>query len=240
VSDKTTKVDKFILWCKNHKFISILVIVGLVIIYLGNITGAVEKLCGLFRSNSPPISASNTNAPSKTEVKWLPPELPDGCNEIYLSLGNGIESYERVDWLRNPTNRPSFFTWNGITPFDGYVKNNRFYVDFDIPVHEPNTSKVIKIRNMKIDPTQIPPEWDVNYSSNALEIVNEDNVPLCQVYYKNPFEVNINGIFIFNGSCIAFGKNGMRGFGFNENPASLDLKPLFKYPANLHRGEFAN
>jgi hypothetical protein len=69
MGQRITKVENFIRWCENHKLISILVIVGLVIIALGNFTNALETIYGLFKSSSQPISISNTNTPSEAQTK---------------------------------------------------------------------------------------------------------------------------------------------------------------------------
>lgn len=170
---------------------------------------------------------------------WEPPELPSGCDRVYIALGNGMMLGEHVSEMSKPTNRPVMIAVeSGVQPITPYVRDNRFYVDFDIPIYESRFEGTIKIRDFKIG--TIPPEWDANYNSNALEIVNSRNVPLCQIYYKSPNQIAIFGIFKFGNWCEAWGKNGVLPFNSNTPPEALGLKPLFKYPANLHRGELAD
>ena len=87
MGERITKVERFIRWCENHKWISILVIIGIIIISLGNFTDALEKICDLFKSNPALISISSTNAPSETAVTWQPPELPPGCSNVTVFFG---------------------------------------------------------------------------------------------------------------------------------------------------------
>ncbi|MGA2278951.1 MAG: hypothetical protein ABSG80_01460 [Verrucomicrobiota bacterium] len=62
MGEKITKVDEFIRWCKNHRLISILLFVCLIIIGLGQLTDALEKIHTFFKP-SPEVltSATRTN-----------------------------------------------------------------------------------------------------------------------------------------------------------------------------------
>jgi hypothetical protein len=58
--------------------------------------------------------------------------------------------------------------------------------------------------------------------------------PMLQVYYKTPTHLVVNGVFPTpEGICIA-SENGTIWRPIQPHP----IKPLFKYPAYQHRGEF--
>ena len=60
-----TRGNPFVRWCKNNKWISIVVIGGIIIICIGEFTGAVEKIRALFKlspSLSPSVDVNNANS----------------------------------------------------------------------------------------------------------------------------------------------------------------------------------
>jgi hypothetical protein len=64
MGERITKVDEFILWCKNHKWISIVLIISLAIIALGQLTDAVEKIEDFLKSSSAPSSSVKSESPA--------------------------------------------------------------------------------------------------------------------------------------------------------------------------------
>jgi hypothetical protein len=56
---RITKVDEFINWCKNHKLISVIIIIALIVIGFGKFTDALNKIHIFFKAN--PSASSSTN-----------------------------------------------------------------------------------------------------------------------------------------------------------------------------------
>ncbi len=115
----------------------------------------------------------------------------------------------------------------------------------DIPID----SETIEVRGGQFS-AKLPPKWDMNFNSNALEIVTENNNPIYQVYYRRPDQVIVNGIFARGGFLIAATTNGFEWWTGESNVVSnlndfysglkqTGLKPIFKYPAFSHHGEYA-
>lgn len=94
----------------------------------------------------------------------------------------------------------------------------------------------------------LPSDWDCNHSANGIEVVNEDLVPIFQLYYKNDTHIVINGAITYaNGSetgvVLISESDGLRGrhvpTHLFEEIKALKLKRLFKYPAWKYPGQFA-
>jgi hypothetical protein len=146
--------------------------------------------------------------------EWQPPELPDGCEKVYLIAGARITIL--VEKLKTGPHVP--FDINGTTPITVSLRNHRLYVDTEI-VGPKNTKTVI--RNGKIGPTWLG--WDRNSSSNAFEIVDETRTPVLQVIYEQPERVVVNGVFA----------------GGNIFWQGQTRKALFKYPAYRYPSQYA-
>lgn len=261
MGERITKVGKFIRLCENHKSVSIVVIFGLVIIALGNLTDALEKIYGLFKPSSPPISISNTNAPVETRAKWQPPELPPNCSNIFIFFG---EQY--VTWPLFAAKVPPMEAGQGFPlkdmPFEftnGYDFIDKISIrkgavravaadgskyDFPIVPYVKNNRLFVYVKvpfdnerssismSDSLD-SQLPARWDRNYTSNAFEIVREDMLPVLQVFYKRANEIQVNGIFIVNTNDVlgSFGGNPTVIYVFGVFPTE-DQKAVIK-PAPL-------
>ena len=95
----------------------------------------------------------------------------------------------------------------------------------------------------KINPKN---SWDRNYSSNALEVKNASGEVVLQIKLVED-RIQFQGkLYDSNGRGIAFGKMlGQDGWGggiemTGQNHPNLEMKinPIFKYPSELHLGEF--
>jgi hypothetical protein len=98
----------------------------------------------------------------------------------------------------------------------------------------------------------LPSNWDCNHSAKAVEVVNENLIPIFHIYYKDDTHLVINGAITYinngnNGFVLASETNGMTMGGANLSAdeffskiKALNIKPLFKYPAWQHPGEYAD
>jgi hypothetical protein len=173
-------------------------------------------------------------------AQWLPPELPTNCIDVTMIWGGNFFG-DYVSKARN-TNLP--IDYNGVAPFSVRVENNRLYVDCNFFTQDYG---FIKIRGNSISP-QLPQRWDMNMSSNALEIVDENMAPVFQLFYKRPDEVAINGVFQIGGMVWFASDKHLEYFGTNNvdyikasqsNFKALTdrVRPIFKYPAWNHKGQ---
>lgn len=100
----------------------------------------------------------------------------------------------------------------------------------------------------KVNPSK---SWDRNYSSNALEVQNADGEIVFQVKIKKDFggldAAHFQGIFFdSDGNGIGFTESeNQKGAVFSFSKANSgqtlpQIKPLFKYPSELHLGELAD
>lgn len=94
----------------------------------------------------------------------------------------------------------------------------------------------------KIRPNDL---WDRNYSENALEIKDNSGDVIFQVILTEN-KVQLQGKF-YDSKGKGWAIYGDKGGGGNITPIGADspfpdvkIKPLFKYPSDLHLGEFIN
>lgn len=99
----------------------------------------------------------------------------------------------------------------------------------------------------------LPDNWDCNHSDKGIEIVNEKQTPIFQMYYKDDAHIVINGAFTFvnhgikgcvfdseeTAEVIEFGGDYAPDEFFKKVEA-LKMQRLFKYPAWRHPGEYAD
>lgn len=187
------------------------------------------------------VEITNGPPPTNTTAAWTPPELPPNCTNVYLSYG-GNSSEMTPEEIK----KAHFININGFEPFKWRVDSNRFYVDVDIPYED----RIINLRGGKSS-SQLPPMWDMNFTSNALEIVTISNNPIYQVYYRRPDEIALGGVFAKGGMMVAFTSKGMEWWSGTNNVRSnlnafysgqkpTGLAPIFKYPSFKHKGEYSD
>jgi len=109
---------------------------------------------------------------------------------------------------------------------------------------------VAEISNNEWKVSPSPRTWDRNYSSNALEVQNADGEIVFQVRIEKGFDSSVvahfQGIFFdSDGQGIAFvaaptGGAYITFITTNSTSRIPQIKPLFKYPSELHLGEFAD
>ena len=61
--DKQTRVDAFIRFCKNNKVISVVLVLGIIVIALSQLTEAVDKICSFFRPDKQVVTSQSTHEP---------------------------------------------------------------------------------------------------------------------------------------------------------------------------------
>jgi len=119
--------------------------------------------------------------------------------------------------------------WNGFAEVDGerplrmYVEGNDLYID--AKVYDERGTVVLELAKSVIT-NSLPPGWDVNYASNAMEVVDANQAPVFQMIRDHPGVIRLNGTWYGKrGSVIASGRK---------------LAPIFKYPYWKYPGQFAD
>jgi hypothetical protein len=189
-------------------------------------------------NNQTVVTQSEIQRPKE---QWQPPELPEECKNVYLMFG-GTSTEMTIEEIK----KAHYLFMGGFEPIKWRVNSNRFYIDVAIPLGD----RIINVKGGRIS-AELPPKWDMNFNSNAVEIVAENNNPLYQVIYRRPDQVVVNGIFSRGDFLISATTNGFEWWtgksnvattlrGFYSGTTSTGFKPIFKYPAWHFPGKYVN
>lgn len=206
------------------KWTAVCFVVATIVALLANLTSIPNNVMGWY------LNWKAIHGGGDTISAWQPPELPPGCKMVYASYGN-IHRVESIAELEN--NNMVALTMSGKGPLGFYIKNHRFWYTLDYQTDW----GVINIRENHITNQSAMPEgWDMNSSSNALEIVDEGFNPILQIYYKHPQEIVVLGQIKSSGIIYSIGYNMFMQYG--HAPMSLNLQKVFKYPSFNHQGQY--
>lgn len=114
----------------------------------------------------------------------------------------------------------------GQLPFIVYLDREKLFTDADI--FAGGRRPPIRIRRNVI--YGLPPGWDGNYDSRALEIVTADTFPVFQLIYRSDDRVSVNGVFQSQGRLIIADQSGVTSVQGNL-PLFYSAEPIFKYPS---------
>lgn len=83
-----------------------------------------------------------------------------------------------------------------------------------------------------------------NYNNVALEIADDEGVPLFQVIQESPNQLRINGVFLLGispqtGTLIRLWAWDKYAETSPDQPKNFTLKPIFKYPSWKYLGQYA-
>lgn len=187
---------------------------------------------------------------------WEPPLIPEGTTYITIIFGNESESAGSAavqvpiaECVKEPMS-PIKITAMDLVKVQ--VKHNRLFVQARLPTElnaKPfhqilGTNHIFAFSGDNGSNLKLPYTWDSNSTSNAFEIVDNDDLPLLQLYYRRGDVVVIRGIFVNdnnNGGVVLFGRpHYYAGMVPTNTPDGTVRKPMFKYPSSLHQGELAD
>ncbi len=176
-----------------------------------------------------PIKEKNTQ-PTKI-VKLEEPMSSEALSTVSFSVGKGgIPFITDISKLKEHPTEP--FDFGGFKPIEIYVSNDNIYAD--VLIYGGSNLPPIQIKGNK--PVDKPPDWDFNSNRNALEVVNEKQIPIYQFIYKTPSHIVFNGIFPFpDGLILASEKDVVLK---PTLPTTFKLKRIFKYPSWQYPGEY--
>jgi len=176
-----------------------------------------------------PESILQSQAPK--ELKLKQPTFSEKVDTVLFSLGEGgITVGYKFSVLEKEAKEP--FKLGGFSPVRLYIENAKPFAD--VKIYGGSGMPPIEIKHNQI--LNKPPNWDFNSNENALEIVNENQIPVYQLYYKTTSHIVINGIFPFPGGVILANKSGAT---MNPIlPTTFGLKRIFRYPSWKYPGQY--
>lgn len=201
---------------------------------------------------SPAVTGSNnriiiSDCRGAGREKVEQPAFHEKSDYVIFSLGEGgDEMGTTIEELRKKEFHP--FLVNKYSPFTVRMKGDSLIFSFKLML--PDGRVQIKVENNEFEVNM--PGCDWNYNANALEVVNEQGVPIFQMIRKNPSHIVINGFFISPGVSIIATKSGVLSSVYPPNkpppsgvfqiPKGFDphLEPIFKYPAWKFPGKYAD
>lgn len=214
------------------------------------ITGSL--ICSTLWLEEYSISASQRPLPIGKQVErfpklamsrqWKPPELPSSAYawgnipRVRVRFG-GITFDNLIGPEDNSGPPPILFPGTGPV-FTPYVKDNRIYLKALAPIGK--AAQTIQMNNEWID--NLPTGWDVNFNDNSYEIVDDNGLPVLQIRYDAPNDIEVYGIFVAPSGAVtvAFGDDTTSvppGRGIPPIPVR---KAWFKYPAKTFLGKLAS
>lgn len=125
-----------------------------------------------------------------------------------------------------------------------YAINKELFAD--IRLFSPVTGEAFDLKKDTFK--QLAPSWDVNFSDVALEVLNEDGVPIFQMIRKSPTNIQFFGLFrvpnylLFLGfGDQAFGLKALKGEEANKYSPPPDFLPkIFRYPSWKFQGVYSD
>jgi hypothetical protein len=113
------------------------------------------------------------------------------------------------------------------------LENDKLVFSFKLWTKE--GSPPLEVENNEIKGSM--PGWDWNFTANALEMVNENGIPMFQMIKKGPRRLIFNGVFVGPEGALLVSDSGISGI---RNPRAKLPKPIFKYPAWKFPGKYAD
>jgi hypothetical protein len=152
-------------------------------------------------------------------------------------IGGNEEFYTREE-LADPRGRPIGYTFERqFFPISIHLEGDILYADASLSAGP--SEPVIEIRRNTFEVKSRPPNWDINSSESAFEVVlnKEQTFPVFQMIRKGSHAVEINGIFRVGNPhnyLIVSPK------GIFETPKHFQpLEQIFKYPSWKYPGQYA-
>lgn len=175
------------------------------------------------------ITAPNS-APPKVEFSDEGFREKDPDQFVFSLGGRGIHTTVSAASLKERDSEP--FDLGGVIPVRFYLKNGK--MQCDVTIWGGVGKAPITVTGNEFE---VRTGWDRNFTSNALEVVNEHGEPVFQMIRKRPAHWVVNGYFPHPGGLILATDSGT-----TINPTMIQpdaIKPLFKYPSWKYLGEYA-
>ncbi len=156
-----------------------------------------------------------------------------------LLMGRASMGYYK-EQLEQGKKRPGNVTVGGLNTFKPYLLKGNFCIDakvyggFRLPLIEVTCNHLAEISS----------NWDTNYTDKAIEVVDQNEVPVFQMIFESDTKIRINGVFpAENNEVLIETPEGTRRVKLdpkNATPIEVPLKRLFKYPAYRFLHQYAD
>jgi hypothetical protein len=158
----------------------------------------------------------------------------NGSQQVSVSLGN-LNMIHSLTQLNEESQ--TFGYAGGYVPIKIYADGSD--INVDVTIYDQNNSPAIKIIKNVVS---VPKGWDYNYDDKALEIVNSDNIPVFQLIKHTPYEIEIKGVFPFDGAIFISDAWGARQTSSSDttSPIAYTISSIFKYPSSQNMGKRSN
>ncbi len=157
------------------------------------------------------------------------PTFQEHVREVTFTFGTNGVTYKMTKDL---SPRPLPIVFGGIKSPILYVVDRKPYIDVEIYGGHGESVVTVK-RNQFIKPHN----WDSNSNDTALEIVDENQQPVLQLYYRTPSHIVINGVFLGQSGQILTATDDAT-YIETVGGERRQIKRIFKYPAWKYRGQF--
>jgi hypothetical protein len=119
--------------------------------------------------------------------------------------------------------------WGGYKPIRLYLDRGTLFAD--VSLYGGGGQPPIELKHNEFVLRRA--DWDRNFDSVALEIVNESKFPVFQLIYESPYKIIINGVFPLPTGLILAGDYGL-SLNAPFIRKGFTIQRLFKYPSNQY------
>lgn len=215
---------------------SLMQTIGYFILIGGVIGGATGAIAGsawvLVRKYRPDLVRRQTEVPSvgtQTTSEAPIPRFREKVESVTITVGTAsmqrpVEELDRVGFVP--------FVLPGTTPLKIYREQHTTYVD--VTLYGGTNKPPLEIRrNEFVDRT--PRGWDLNHSDTAIEVVNENGIPIFQLIYQTASRIQINGYLHHKQGVLVATSEGII---LNPTDPVIPPSPIFRYPSWKHKGVY--
>jgi hypothetical protein len=185
------------------------------------------------------------------------PAITGSHNRVITNcFGNGGEKVEAPAF--HEKNGPVVFSLGGMTlnqayppltmePFHPFMFNDYAPVTlrmkddtllFSLKLWSPTGQGPIEVENNEFKVNISGCDW--NYTANALEVVDENGIPIFQMIRQAPHKIVVYGIFASPIGLLLANETRFAIWKVGPIPQEFILRPLFKYPAWKYPGKYAD
>jgi len=211
-----------------------------------------QPINALAPNSAPTVLVVSPQTPSSGQGFAVSPNL----NSVILTFGS-----DSFDMLLPKCPPGEIAVWNPQIPFGGFMEffehmtlrwdGSHLFVNFE-------WNPIFGMPPLKLEKNNLaglPRDWDCNHTDRAIEVVNDKQIPIVQIYFKDDAHLVFKGIFttqkqiLFASETNGVNLNNTTGTNdiahilnqqyFDANLDELRLKPLFKYPSWKFMGQFS-
>lgn len=169
------------------------------------------------------------------------PEISETFTRVQLSMGSSNFFYDVSRLREHPVNPLDQI--NPMVPMSLYIKGAKLCVD--IALYVAGFPGGLRIGCNQFDVTGSPQGWDYNSTSRAVEVINQEGNPVFQLVFLSPSHISVAGTFATDTHVVWINESGIHAiakFLVESGGSGITIpaspKPIFKYPAWKHPGEY--